>query len=792
MPSPDALKVMIDHQQKRIKEHPSSCAWRGLDFNGSGADCFISTVNNTLMLRPMCFYSVWDSTHTGLYAKLSIGGGIEVKTSAKWVATDALNVGAQTFIKCNDSSGEYARTSSYPGLNRGMWLMFHNYGPGDDAVLDCGWSNGTSPTAANASIGLRLFGNGTVEVYKDGTLVGSYSIGSTPKDQLIRMAIIPCRRRELMVVRAEGHSQAGFSHVFEDIDEDETAPIIVPADTKFFIAPGSGGSASIQAQFAPLLFPATGFAITVPFKLAIPPSLDKELVVWGNPIFTGITNASIYGHKAFAPATDQTDVSSVSILEGDGATAFVPNGARDEVTLKITLQGATSGSTASYSPFIYGAMVEWGAIFAQTDNSEEQEVTARLMRECTLEVPDDPLGVIFSGELKETDALAELAPNILTQPRPVKLELGSVYLLNGIMRKPRFKDGILDEVRRLQFEVHAWESRLKTYQNRQRRPMDGWPLCEPSDQFSAVKYVLEQVGKIPERMLLSSLAYTIGEAPDRNGEEWNLAWEVGETAEDMLQKLFRLCSDVVWGLYPMADGTQFRWLKPADLDTEPKVTLYRSIAESIELGGHDEEDAYRWVYNDFHEEPLGIEGNEILATGIDIRTGAIVQARVVDETSADPTTAPSLRPDNWEGEPLLIGVSARSIRNINDAEKVVEGLTPIATAIRSVCEWSVPALVLYDDGDDHWLPAWRTDLFNLDGIGEKRCSGLSARFLLETDTFVAREARYTGGAILGRGGRTVAEIQSHHEVRMSKRGYSDLSQFPLLPNSPPDFVRVLP
>lgn len=803
MPEPAALKVIFDHAQTRLSQHAQTIAMRGLDLDGIGTDVFIDPVTNTTMLRPMASYDDYWTTNTGILTKPVIGAGLEVKTSAKWKSCDMLKSGFAMYACCPDSSGEYVRTDSTVGINRGIFFSGYAFGAGDHFVLwELGWSDSTTPTAETASVGLKVYADFTVDVWVDGEYRGSGKVSGSDRgqaqsaNQLVNMYIVPFRRRELLIYSDKG---SGFTFLFDEIDEDETAPIITP-DTKFFCIPGS--AANLQLLIHPLEFVTSATITSKIFTFAEPPITGSSLRVWSNAEFDTVTNALVFGNKAYS-SPETTNVSLAELLEDDGATAFVPtgdgagNGLR-RCRIRLTLTG-----DGRYTPFPNGVIMEFAPETLTTNDSEEFDATDYVLKQsgCTFDVPDDGFGGSFRAELIEPQTIEESVYALRIQTfRPVSIRLGDVTILDGFLKKPHWFDSTSRWTRKLGFEAVPLHTFMEKYLIRGRIPFDGSPLLRPGTDDSAFRYLFQNTG-LDLRMVFSDVDYYISDIPDQRCEEWNLASEVGETARDSFEKLHRLCADHVYGPHPGVDGIEF-WIKsPADIEaTEPVLTLYRSEEDAI-AGGVAEEDAYRYVYRNYHEEVLEVEATEVRVTGINPRDGSIIQAYYNDAAAAAVDTAPSNRPDNWCGFPLGLGVTAREVRSTADAERVAEFLLPIATAARKICEWDCPAWPEYDK-DGTSLPLWRMDRVILDGIGEvlgdetddgtRLVSSLSTTFKLETDDLVCRDVHFTGGTIFGRGGTTVHEIQDIARMRTAGAGATDTASPRFLFSSATTVTRVTP
>jgi hypothetical protein len=781
------LGMTLDHAQLRPdgRRRALVCSWLGrelVDPQATTGMAWTDPITGTLTIRPSCLETDWYTSNSGRYAKPSIASGYTVKTGSKWFEVEVF-AGAGKYLRCDDTSGEYARTSSHPGLNRGMWLSAFVFSAGDVyKLLEAGWSNSSTPTAATADVGVELWSDGRVILYRAGTLVGEGKVSGAARvgkeeNSTLDLIILPGRRRELTFLGSGGD---GFSHVFEDIDESSTAPAIVPAATHFFVVPGPT-SPTLQIQFAALQFATSAAAVSRVYQFGVPPKADQALVLdWINPVFGAITNASLYGDTAYAGSTN---VTSVELLD-ESLAAFAPDGNRTGCRCRITLSG-----DGSYAPFVYGATLEYAGQFASTDDSESYDVTDWVMG-YQLEVPDSALGVqmgaVLMGALDVSsddgyDAteliLADEVPEIGSQSfRPARVDVGGVTLMDGRASAPATLDAVRTELRRVSLAVLGLGDRLERFVFRDRVPMDGWPLCD-GDGFSAVRYVINRAGIDQGQIKLGTIDYVIGEAPAPETDRWAVAIEPGDTAIAALTRLHRLQADCVFGEHPGLDGPEFWFYPPDQLPTSPVCSLYRSeesaqaeYEERYGLAG-----ALEYMYSDWHETTLELEGNEIWAMGVDARTLDIVQAFAIDEASQDPTLTPSGRPLNWAGQPVPIGISSRMLKRQSDCSRAVEALIPLATALQSACQWRSGVLLNPETG----LPVWRMDLVDVEGYGLRRVTSLSARFAKEVPSSrrgagFAREAMYTAGTPRGRGGVTLSQIQAAQRLASARGAVRDM------------------
>ncbi len=802
----DVLSITFDHAQQRLKTPSNRISMGGQEMLDDDGDCMQIPGINTTIIRPYQDYLAWFTSNSGNYAKPTIGSGYEVLTPGLWSGVAHFN-GAGLYGLCDNPAGEYIRTDATVGINRGMYLSFFKFHGGDEhVVLECGWSNSVTPSADTADIGIRIFASGRFELFKAGVFLNSYSVGEVHPEkgathgpaqlpnELTNLFILPCRRRELVVWDNTGKS---FTHVFDDIAENNNAPIITP-DTKFFVV-SPGGLPHLNVQFCPLTFPLSANAYSKKWVFATPPKSGVPLFnLWGSDKFPGITNALLYGDTAFAPGIQ--GVSSVVLRKPDDSGDFVADGVANQCVVKYTL----SNDLGKYTPFLYGLTMQFEYETALTNSSQEFDATPFFTR-ATLSCPDDPFGCMYSLEflmaLESVDELGvesiryleDEVANLRTQSnRPVRIKIGDVEIMDGLLRKPKC---VLEDsgdgygfTWRFQCQVIPTLNLLEDHRVQTRLPFDGLPLCQPIELGgSVVSIILGESGVDPSKTRLSNLNYFISQVPHASCQEFNFCWELGETGRDVLEKAHRLCADCVYGPHPGVNGMELWFLAPDDLPSESAITLY-----DVETTVHDifpdlpMDDAVQLLYSSPKEEVLALEANVIFATGRDPRTGRLFQSYARDDDSADPELAPDRRPPNWLGQPRILGITCRDFCTQDACDRCVTALVPIATNQPLAGEFAANTILLWDitNGDDVFVPVWRMDKITLDLIGDRRVSSMTGEHLKEVaegerGAGYVRAGHYTTGEPRGKGGNTLAQIQANHEARMAQAHIQAMERNPL-------------
>lgn len=747
---PGAFTLKIDHEQSRVQQHPLFVTIKGQGFNGDVFDdCWIDPIKNMVLLRPMCKYSTWGSSNSGIFARPGIGA-YEFLTGASWAAKEQIT-GAGEFMEVA-LSGEWARTATAPGENRGVNLAFFGYGTGGYGLLaEFGWDD-TDVTYNGSAIGGRIFSDGTVSIYKAGSFIGSGKIGlsvSGAKNVPIELMLLPCARRELLVI---GASNDGFTVVFPDIDETDATPTITPNEKFWFKMVAS--ATKTQVQITPLAFEESGFVTSLTVNFVRPPESGAVERVWANPVFSGITTANVYGEKAYAGATD---VSAVSLVEDDGVTAFVADGTLNTARLRVDLEG-----DGAYTPFIYGAVYGFDGTTALTDDSEEADLDDQITG-LVIHVPDDPWGARVDMVVINPDANEATVAGLKTQGnRPGKLECDGVVLMDGRFGEPAFIDGVVDECRTVTMPLFDLTDQLKSYQFRDEFPLDDYYLSRTPGNSSAVSEMLLLAGLATGQMNLSNDGFRLPNITAQKADEFNVSVPIGDDAQQGIEMLHsKFAADWFIGVRPTATVPQFCFLDPAALGTTPKLTLYRTVDAAVTATKPATQ-----VYSSLKYETEEVNANELYVIGRDPRTGDLIQSFAEDEASKDATTAPSLRPDNWLGEPKIYAVADDRLRRQSDCDRLVELLTPVVMSKRTFGEFETPEMVWYDsDGEGAMLPLWRGDYVTLEDYGDVQITAMSVTILLNIDGQQVTRARYTFGGLTNSGGVTLGEIQARNRGR---------------------------
>jgi hypothetical protein len=711
------IQVLLETRQHRVVQKPTISFADGHGQTWDEAlspDCFVDWVTDTAFLRPRCFETSWYTSGTTPYDKLGLSD-FSGLSDASWFEHDPSGVGAAKFVSAKAAVAQTGITTASWGPNQGFSVSFYPYGDGGDYLaLQCGWNDSGSPSAG---VRVDVYAGGKIEVFKDDVFVNDGTVGgSTKQGQIVELVLFPCRKRELLIL---ANGEGGMTTPFADLDEDDLSPEIVAAGKFWFLVP----TGTPDVQIAPLKFPTSGTLIGLPSKFKRPPIADtlNSPAVWydGPPSSLALGNC----------------------LRSDGVTAFVADGVVDDCRVKVDLSG--DGFT---SPSVYGAAAVFPYGIKYTAGLDV-DVTDKTV-EIELRVPDDPAGVEASLVLKMPGAIEERGVEGLRAVgnRPAKLFVGDCLLMNARTDQAEWESHFTDAGQRFKVPLRdAWKVLERTIFD------DPFPLDQM--EFSeALAFVLWYCGFDDTFLDLDTTDVPLTKA---HGSDWNLIIAAGDSAADWIKRLFETYAATwFYGFKPYPDGVRFFAKAPETLRDVVVADLFPTIEGAYDylVGlGYSSEDALdlapRRVYRSpYREKILEPEANEVYVTGEDPRDGRPIVRFLRDEDSINPETSPALRPQNWYGEVLTVGLYDPALASDSAVEKALTVFGPRVTRNRRLPTWESEFILWNWDGVD--VPAWRGDCVRLrEALGEGRhqlvqISGFDGGFPFEAG--LRRKFEYCG------------------------------------------------
>ena len=688
----------VDVEQWRQAQDRIGFSAAGDDFNTGQffSDTFIDPLTSTLMLRPRPFYPAWYTSNTAPYDKLGLA---DFGLGATWSVTDITGVGGSKFLEGPTSAkGTSVITTATYAKNTGFYVAFFGYSEGSRYTLaEFGWDAGGSVSSNTAC---RLYSDGLVEVWRNGVKVVEGQVsgakgGATIQNTLIELVLIPCRRRELLVLSTAGN---GVRAIFPDILDSDTNPTITPA-TQFWIKMNG----TVKFQAAPLKFATSGYASSQLYDLAEAPAVAAVLETYTNASW-GSGTAMIYGDQSYR--TGNSDAVVASITETDGTTTFVPDG----VKTQIRVRAAMTGNGLS-TPVVYGISGGYKALSANTDGSESANLST-YWQGMSFSVPEtggatlrwdlfDPLGIGLYGLESHAN-------------KPTKTTLGTTVFHNGITEPIEWIEGTTPSLGRATLTSNSHITQLlKTYMFRERMVFDGMLISHASSDC-VIKRLVELVGGSSADLALETATVRAGDiAPAQCGDFSEIA-DIGENAWSFLSRMMQDYLGGWWyGEYPHATTPKFTTKSPATMNAAAsKFTFYDTIANAI-AAGKSASEAWRYVYRQQRYHYINPEANEIIVTGFDPRLQQTVQAVKRDTASIDPTVAPSARPTNWIGGTSRLGLINKGLASQDLVDSAAGLLYDRCSPARQINEIEVELPVI---SDVTGFPVWVSDKVTLNGI----------------------------------------------------------------------------
>lgn len=737
------VRVLMDHAQSRLKRGLGTFlaqgSWPGVgdkrshgwDAAVSSADSYVDPVTFTLMLRPSSQRAAFYTSNAGDYAKLGVSD-FSGLTAASWEENDKTGVGGSKFLKAMGVNETGTTTADWP-VNTSFAVSFFPYGEGSEAeVLRFGW-RGTGSSAYTSGVAFRLYSTGKAVLYKDGLVVGEYQFSgnSSESKELNRWVTLTClavRHRELLVVTDSGE---GFSHLFDDLDEQDADPAVLPAGKFWFLAPSP---AVADVQIHRVKFPTSAVAYSVAGQFADAPETDQN-----GPL------SRVYGSTSGGTATGEPVTPALG--------AFVANGVQRDVRAKVSMSGS-----GTRTPSVYGCLIEYEGTLEDTADAEvdvTEYVTSLSLS--VGETPDSTYATVALGRLDTLETETGL-PGVRTgSDRPVKILVGDVVLLDGRVDRLDVEYGMEPDLDIVTFIVGDPWSLLDLHVYRDPLPLDTVPM------ETVIKALATSAGHPTGQVDIDDPGFAVPSNGAGTSGEWNAVIEVGDRPGDWLKRTMdNYAGDWFYRFVPRADGVFFVAKPPEALDVDPATTLWPNWGDAVaqlEAEGLSPETAAKHgaarAYREYRETVVPSEATEVRVTGVEPRTGQpAYQAYFVDDDAEARGTDPGSRPLNWRGRKIVAGWVDTLLTSQALVESAARFLGAKLTSRRLLAEWEC-GYVEKPDG----APLWPGDAVEIEPNGTFRVTGLSVDFVFEPEddgdellgSWLWRTATYQGELVESEG-----------------------------------------
>jgi hypothetical protein len=687
------------------------------------------------MLAPLPTTAAWRTTYAGNYARFQ-KTDYTLTTAASWKQMQIKASGDYYLQSLNVT--ERATLTTAWSANQSAYLSL--YVPGlkdsdDSTILKAGWGVGSA-----GSVEVWFGANGSAQVYKSGVLVGSYQKNdsniaptanvaflSSVNSEFITIMMIPCRRRELIVVASNG---LAFSHVFGDLSA-LVSNTITPAAAFSWLVPA--GQASVQ--LAKLQFLTEGYGVSPVKKLRYAPP-------------TGATFASTFAYDQIGTGTASASYSVVK----DDLTAYTPNGTIKDVRAKVSLTSATGAATYGF----YEVDMVYQPAAGSTAN-DPVDITCDVER-VSISVDDDGRATCSLTTRRKPITDAGVDQPQITSDRPIRIALSDgavsptyIDVFRGTLTPPEITYEQGDTTRDWSVFVYAGQDRSRDFDLAyivESYPYDGL-------LFSSALLDLLEIAGYPD----GSGPYLGGDfpnldlpySPNISKGQYALAPDFFDTVGGYLDKLKNeYAANYITGWMPTTSGYLYYWIDPALATTTPAITLYQSIAAATTAGVTEVLRPKRVVraMSSHYETP---EATQVQVVGQDPATGLFITKSRVDGAAETASTAPASRPYNWRGRPVPYQLRDPTLTTQDAVDAACDILYDRLTTGRILIEWESDLLVLSSNN----RPLWLGDVVRImepDGTttkGDYRIIGIpSINFVTEqTSGFSVRKAVYRGQEI---------------------------------------------
>ena len=699
----------------------------------SSSAIWVAPGTQTAMLRPVPTREDWGYVTSGDHARLQ-KSAYTLTTAAAWIEQQRMVAGDYWLESLGVN--EVVTTAASHSANRAFYLAAYVYGVQTQrqCILRAGWG----VPASAGSVEVRLFASGDAEVWKSGALVATYdqagkSLISGPRSgrsgqvtgQVVSWLLIPCRRRELLVV--SNNDGAGFSHAFTDLDPLSTSNAITPSGQFWWYVPAAPDGSFFKAsvQCAPLKFATSGSLYGSTTTLRFPPPTGT--------VFSALVAADSPGFG--------TQALTASLVVASSLAAFTPNGTLDSVRVKAAFTG--DGDTTKY---LYAIDASCPPVASSTSSSAFNLLP--YCRSLSLSVPEQgaaSLDIECSGPANMQSA--GLNRPLTVGDRPVRLAAEGVDIFRGCTTGVEVIDAKTTAIGNDAATAIRWQCTDRTYEFDSLAflhtlPYDGLTLS------NALSDLAQQAGYVAGDLDITTDTFLLPYSPAVSAGDWQLLPALGDTVGQWIERLLRdYAATWLVGWAPTLSGYKWRARRPDTFSSTPAAELYRSRLDAT-LASVSASWVGRRVVRARTRQPLAPEANKALVVGFDPRTGTSVLSSWDDASSQDPTLAPAARPDNWRGRTHFYAlVDTGAINDQATADRARDIIDARLGERRKIEEIETELIIRSSDG----RPLWKGDVLRVYDKGngsvaptlytDYRILALSCEFVFEGTAGAAGSVR---------------------------------------------------
>lgn len=696
------LSVEVDIEEPRVVTPRYVVSGEGSTWatDKSTTGIFVDAVTGTAMLAPLPATAAWKTSYTGNYARYRLTDYNAFTTPGNWTEMTVKNAGDYYIT----SKGDYqlAETNVLLPMNQPMYVSFFMSGTKDaskNLVFECGW-NFTEVTQT----GIGVYGNGAIDVTRGGLVQEKYDstkgdirpggmklYSSSPANTYVSLLLIPCRRRELLVLSNYG---TNFSHAFNDLDldvpYDQNTNAITPAGYFYWKVHSPN---QVTVQVAKCRFAETGTVVGGQTSLRSVPPVGTTFSGWSA------------GFDRIGPNGSTINANSFVINE-DGTT-WNPSVPQQDVRAAIELTG--------------DGLATWGVYAIDMFTEPEVDVTApeavnitEFVSKCSISVDEEgkselTLEANFIRLFHETTM-----PNILTtayRPVVVSIEKGDTTMLDifrGTLDTPDIQhvdgdaNGGLTKLifkgrdRSLDFELTTLLDSV---------PYDGFDLD------AAIIDLLTIAGYTASDYYVNVDPFVLPYNPNISTGQWSLAPERGDTVAKWLNQLFDDYAKTHYrGWWPSLAGYRYNFVQPSVFSDTPVLDLYDSTTGALNaVPAIPEALLSARTIRSFSRKYESPEANNIQVLGYDARLDKPYFANRNNTTSQDPTIIPASRGRDWLGKIVTVTHINASATTQEAVDRCADVLEARLFPGRDLAEWECDFMI--DDSNDR--PLWIGDVVRI-------------------------------------------------------------------------------
>jgi hypothetical protein len=665
------------------------------------SNVWIDPCTSTAMLAPLPVTSAWPTTFSGNYARLAYADftGTDI---TKWEGFAVSKNASDTAVRMKETTTNKIETTASYSRNTPFWFRYYRnqvQDSSDDPFLVVQYNDGAGGSAPdNFSVQIKFRSNGSISVFKNGTLEATYDRSGSnfssaraytsifnPAKKWVNVMIIPFRTRELLIWTDNGTCCV---HTFEGLSypNDPAANPIVPAGKLSFVVP----TGKLALQVARCYFETSGYIMGATKTFRFAPTSGE----WTTP------STQVYSDNFGTGGSNPTLTTTVVDATSPFAT-FAGNGTKTDVRIKVAWSGSSGGCNAG----VYCADA-WVDQTASSTYDGTIDITTAVQTMSLSTGEDGRTTLDMTCRVRPMIDLA--VPKISqTGDRPIAIQISSpktgalwVDLFRGTLGPPE----IIYEP-----SSDAYTNGTFKFQGVDRFgdfDVTMFPEAVPNDNNTIAQFfdkVFPVAGYSTTTYLSSnySSTFTVPFSADISRGNYAMVPKRGDYVGGYINA-FRDEYFATWylGWRPTSatsptGGYKFQVSDPASVGTTSCMTLYQRMEDADAWGGYPYYLASTKTIRGLRRYYESPEANQVTVVGQDPKTNKLLVKTNIDTASQTPGTAPASRPDNWRGRPIQYILTNENLTTQSAVDSAASLLYNRLGTGRYLVEWESDLLTYY-------------------------------------------------------------------------------------------------